>query len=108
MVLHDLGRLEDAVAEYREAKRLAPQEPNIRNNLGNTYYDKGDYDAAISEFRELFRMAPEWQHGHDYLAKSFMAKKDYPSAISELKVASAPESHRGRGASSSWPGLSAE
>ena len=42
------------IAEYLEAKRLAPQESVVRNNLGNTYCDKGDYDTAITEFRELF------------------------------------------------------
>ena len=55
MLLHDLRSFDGAIAEYLEAKRLAPQESVVRNNLGNTYCDKGDYDNAITEFRDLFR-----------------------------------------------------
>ena len=82
-----------------EAKRLAPDESVVRNNLGNTYCDKGDYDAAITEFRELFRMDSGWQSGHSCLARALMSKRDYESAIVELRAAilqnpTSPDEHR--------------
>src|SRR5947209_12940949 len=42
IVLHDEGRNDEAIDEYREAKLLAPNEASVRNNLGNTFCDKGD------------------------------------------------------------------
>ena len=85
-----VARHEELRRSYRgilEAKRLAPEESVVRNNLGNTYCDKGDYDAAITEFRELFRMDSGWQHGHSCLARALMSKRDYESAIVELRAA---------------------
>src|SRR5207253_150199 len=74
LLLHDSGKLDDAISAYREAKRLAPGEASVRNNLGNAFCDKGDYDSAIAELRELYRMIPGWERGHSCLAKPLLAK----------------------------------
>ena len=99
LLLHDMKSFDGAIAEYLEAKRLAPDESVVRNNLGNTYCDKGDYAAAITELRELFRMDSGWQNGHSCLARALMSRRDYESAIVELRAAilqnpSSPDEHR--------------
>ena len=86
-MLHDQGKLDEAIAEYRLAKRLNPQEASVRNNLGNTLCDKEDFDSAIAEFKDLYRQSPEWEGGHNCLARAYMSKRDYPSAIRELQAA---------------------
>ena len=88
LIFHEQGKLDDAAVEYREAKKLAPQEASIRNNLGNTYCDQGNFDAAAALFcRELYRQHPEWQQGHTCMARAYMAKKNYDSAVDELQLA---------------------
>ncbi len=86
-VLHKEGKLVEAVDEYREAKRIAPQEPSIRNNLGNTYCDQNKFDEAVAELSELYRQHPEWEQGHGCLASAYMAKKNYDGAVAELRLA---------------------
>ncbi len=87
LILHEQGKLAQAVTEYREAKRLAPSEASVRNNLGNTYCDQGNFDSAIEELHSLYREHPEWQQGHACLASAYMAKKNYDDAVEELQLA---------------------
>ena len=86
-ITHDQGKLDEAIVEYRAAKRLKPDEASVRNNLGNTLCDKEDFDSAITEFKDLFHQNPEWDGGHNCLARAYMSKRDYPSAVRELRAA---------------------
>lgn len=56
------GALHAALAEFEQAKKIAPTEPACLNALGMTYAELGNYDEAIENFNEmvkLFPMAPE-------------------------------------------------
>ena len=79
VVLHDQGKLAEAVVEYEEAKRLAPEEAAIRNNLGNTFCDKGDYSSAIKEFHDLYKIDPTWEGGHSCLAQACIRRLHGPT-----------------------------
>jgi tetratricopeptide (TPR) repeat protein len=51
-VLVNTGHREEAVAEYREAARLAPRSAQPRERLGDTLYDLGRKDEALAAYRE--------------------------------------------------------
>ena len=59
-----MGKLEEAIAEYREALRLKPDYPEAHANLGNALKDQGKLDEAITECREALRLKPDYAEAH--------------------------------------------
>jgi len=47
-----------AVAEYREALRLDPNDGLMHLGLGLALWGKGNWDGAITEYREALRLNP--------------------------------------------------
>ena len=59
------GKLDEAIAEYRQAIRLKPDDAEAHNNLGTILCDrKHDYEGAIAEFREAIRLKPDDAEAH--------------------------------------------
>jgi Flp pilus assembly protein TadD len=54
--LQQKGDSDTAIAEFREAIKLAPKNPEIRNTLGNALRTKGDIAGARIEFAEGARL----------------------------------------------------
>src|SRR5262249_715753 len=50
--LRKIGRLDEAILEYREALRLKKDNPQIHTNLALALADRGIWDEAIAEYRE--------------------------------------------------------
>src|SRR5439155_25954774 len=48
--LHSQGKVDEAIAEYREALRIDPNHRDARYNLGIALYDQGALDEAIVEY----------------------------------------------------------
>jgi Flp pilus assembly protein TadD len=92
------GRLEDAVAAYREAVRLKPDYPAAYINLGVVLGSKGRWDEAVAAYREAVRLrsddaGPRLYHG---IALSVLGRWD--EAVAELREATRlrpdfPEAH---------------
>lgn len=53
-ILLEDGRVAEAVAQLLAAAELAPEDPNIRNQLGQAYQKLGDREKAREQF-EIFR-----------------------------------------------------
>ena len=53
------GKLDEAIAEFREAIRLKPDDAAAHYNLGNALHDHGKLDEAIAECREAIRLKPD-------------------------------------------------
>jgi tetratricopeptide (TPR) repeat protein len=58
-VLVNTGHAGEAVAEYREAARLAPRRAAALERLGDTLYDLGRKDEALEAYREASRREPQ-------------------------------------------------
>jgi protein O-mannosyl-transferase len=52
------GRLDEAIAQCREALRLDPNIAETHNNLGQALALQGRRDEAIVEYREALRLDP--------------------------------------------------
>jgi len=52
------GDLDGAIAEYRAALRLQPDNSVAHYDLGRVLWTKGDREAAFKEFRTAHRLAP--------------------------------------------------
>jgi tetratricopeptide (TPR) repeat protein len=95
--LRGKGRLDEAIAEYREALRLNKDYPMAHNNLGAALGAKGRHDEAIAEYREAIRLDPSYAKAHHNLGghlgklgrgeegiaetrKALRLNKDFPEA----------------------------
>ncbi|MHC4427552.1 MAG: tetratricopeptide repeat protein, partial [Planctomycetota bacterium] len=81
VALYQMERYEEALAEFRKAAEVAPEEPMVRINLGSTLTNLGDLDGAEREFREALRINPESALAHFNLGTILARFGDDPSAI---------------------------
>ena len=58
VALEQQGKLNEALAEYLVAERLATERFEIHNNLGLTLLQRGDADAAVKEFQRAIQLRP--------------------------------------------------
>jgi serine/threonine protein kinase/Flp pilus assembly protein TadD len=85
--LRGVGRLEEAIVEYKEALRLMPNLPMAHYILGAALWQKGRPDEAISEFKEHLRLQPDHVSAHVSLGNALADKGRLDEAIAEFKEA---------------------
>ena len=61
------GKLDEAIAAYREAIRLKPDYAEAHSNLGIALAGQGKLDEAIAEYREAIRLKPDYAAAHNNL-----------------------------------------
>jgi tetratricopeptide (TPR) repeat protein/serine/threonine protein kinase len=81
------GRLDEAIAEYKEAIRLKKDYAMAHNNLGNALYNKGRLDEAIAQFREAIRLKKDYTMAHGNLGYALRVKGLLDEAIAECREA---------------------
>lgn len=57
---YDLGRLKEAIAEYKKALKLRPRFADIMTQLGIAYRESGDLEAAIKTFTKAQSINPRY------------------------------------------------
>ena len=62
--LANLGLLDEAIKEYKEAIRINPGDAEAHYNLGNALYNKGLLDEAIKAFENFIKYAPPQYAGY--------------------------------------------
>src|SRR5437016_2655211 len=87
-VLVNTGHRDEAVAEYREAARLAPGSALARERLGDTQYDLGRKAEALSSYREAAAIDPGSVTAHIGVARVFAARGEGALAGEALGEAS--------------------
>ncbi len=85
--LRDKGRLDEAIAEYREAIRLQNDFTEAHDNLGLVLRNKGQLDEAIAEFREAIRIKKDLADPHNGLGIALHDKGQVDEAIAEFREA---------------------
>jgi serine/threonine-protein kinase len=72
------GRLDDAIADYREIAQAAPANPEVRYGLAEGLRRKGDVRGAIETLRKAYELSGE-QAGEKALATA-RTERDYENA----------------------------
>src|SRR5713226_2462256 len=57
-------KLDEAMAEYREALRLDPNLSGAHVDIGLALAEKGNLDGAMAEYREALRLDPTSAEAH--------------------------------------------
>ncbi len=100
MVLHQVGRLEDAVNDYQRILELEPEQKfssldigilgyKARHNLAVVYVAQKRLVAAEVEFREAVRQRPNYAAAHANLAAALLASGRASEAVESYERAAA-------------------
>jgi predicted O-linked N-acetylglucosamine transferase (SPINDLY family) len=99
--LHANRQFDDAVAAYREAIALRPEDAESHFGLGNALREKGHMDQALAAYQRAVAIHPNLPEGHNNIGNAFYEmgrldeavaafgraitiRPDYPEAFSNL------------------------
>jgi Flp pilus assembly protein TadD len=85
--LKDKGRVDEAIAEHRQAIALDPKYALAHNNLGVALQAKGRLGEAIAEYRQAIALDPRYAPAHNNLGVALQAKGRLGEAIAECQKA---------------------
>ncbi len=88
LFLNELGQLEAAYTQMKEAARLCPRSPEILNNLGALLAQLGRGREAINVYRKAVRLSPSVALLRLNLAEALQAAGMIQENILELRIAS--------------------
>ena len=83
------GNYEEAIAKYREALEIRPNNAKAQFNLGDVYYAKQSYDTAYVEFQKVLEISPDAKLKSDAvynMGNCLLAQDKYYDAFNVYKV----------------------
>ncbi len=87
-LLHEAGRVDDAIAVYRDLIMVTPLDADVHTALGDWMLARGVAAGALREYRALLAMAPHDMAGVHYrLATAYLALEDRPRTREHLLYA---------------------
>ena len=78
---------DEAIADYRKALDLEPNDPLTHYNLALALKYKGEARAAATEFEAALRLKPKWADAHYGLGATWYDLHDLTAAAKELRAA---------------------
>jgi tetratricopeptide (TPR) repeat protein len=87
LALANQGKFEKAVAEYRQALRIRPDDLPASNNLAATLAELGKEDEALEVYADILRKDPNNVMTHNNLGLIFLQQGKFDEAIAHFKRA---------------------
>jgi tetratricopeptide (TPR) repeat protein len=96
--LRKLGRLDEALAEFREALQLRPESAWTHSDLAEVLETQGLLDEALGAYREALRLAPHKAYAHNGVGTVLAKQGKLDEAIPRFQEAirlkpNFPEAH---------------
>jgi predicted O-linked N-acetylglucosamine transferase (SPINDLY family) len=85
--LQALGKLDDALANYRRALEIKPEYAEARNNLGVVLQALGQLDDAVASYRRALEIEPDFAHAHCNLGNALQALAQLDDAVASYRRA---------------------
>lgn len=85
--LHLSGKLNDAIAAYKEALEVNPQLAEAHSNLGLIFNQQHNYAQALSEFRKALAINPKDAITYNGIGAALRAEHDLQGAIKNWQTA---------------------
>ena len=83
--LVSLGRIDEAIAEIKQAQEIDPTSLIINTDVGHILYFACRYDEAIAQYLKVLEMDPDFRVAHWRLGEAYERKDLYSKAIAELR-----------------------
>lgn len=80
--------LESGLKHLLIAKKLDPNDPNIRNQLGVAYYLMGEYEHSILSFKDALSIKDSFSEAHNNVGRVYIDVKSFERARKHLQTAS--------------------
>jgi predicted regulator of Ras-like GTPase activity (Roadblock/LC7/MglB family)/cytochrome c-type biogenesis protein CcmH/NrfG len=87
----DLGRLEEAEAEFRKIEVADPENIMAHRMLGQIFMQKGQYAEAINRQQRVLSLDPEDSTAQDLLQEALAKSKESPSGSGQAPAAAKTE-----------------
>ena len=88
------GRIDDALAAARRARRLEPMRLLYAGNYGLLLFEARRYDEAIAFLRPAIEASPKFDLGRSVLARALTATGDLAGALEHLQARSEPAQYQ--------------
>ena len=66
------GRIQEALAEYEQARRIDDTVPELHYNLGNAFSQTGRNAEAIAAYQQAIALRPDYANAHYNLGNSLL------------------------------------
>lgn len=80
------GDADQALATWKEALAIAPDDPQVQNSLGMAYFIHGDVPDALEHLRRAILINPQFAEGHFNLGMSLLHLGHPDQALPELET----------------------
>jgi eukaryotic-like serine/threonine-protein kinase len=85
--LNAMGRLDEGLAQSREAARLDPLSVEPFHDMAINALIRGDYDQAAAGFRHTIDIDPDWTWGYIKLGRTLAIQKKCEQAFVQTEIA---------------------
>jgi tetratricopeptide (TPR) repeat protein len=75
------GRLNEAIAHYREAVEIKPDVPEVQSNLGNALVRDGEVEEAIDHLQKALQIDPAYAEAYNYMGNALIKKGEAGEAV---------------------------
>lgn len=87
IALKHLSRFEEAVALFREAMKLTPDNLEPRDELANLYWQRGEMDEALAICRQTVQLHPQSSQAHNGLGNVYLETGRLDEAVASFEKA---------------------
>jgi tetratricopeptide (TPR) repeat protein len=85
--LNAMGRLDEGLAESREAARLDPLSVQPFHDMAINALIRGEFEKAAAGFRHTIEINPDWTWGYIKLARALSLEKKCQDAFAQAEIA---------------------
>jgi Flp pilus assembly protein TadD len=85
LLLAEMGRANEALAEIKRAQDLDPVSQIIGANMATAYLTVGDVNTAMEQAKRLIDLDPTFPRAHETAGLAYLKEAHYPEAVTELE-----------------------
>jgi tetratricopeptide (TPR) repeat protein len=85
--LAEKGQYQAAIAEWRKALEISPEDAKAHNNFGTVLWRKGAFEEAIAHYRKALEVKPGYAEARNNLAVALVQQGRLDEAIAQFQKA---------------------
>ena len=87
LALAGRGQVDEAIAHYRKALEIKPDDVEAHTNLGNALAGSGQFEEAIAHYRKALEIKPDFAEIHANLGNALAGSGQFEEAIAHYRKA---------------------